>query len=213
MSNPLKKLAGQTAIYGLSSIIARFLNYLLVPLHTSEKVFTPDQYGIITEMYSYVAFLIILLTYGMETTFFRFSNQEKNGSINVYKTILVSLCTTSVIFISVATLFSQSVADLLRYPNNNEFVIWFAVIVGLDAISSIPLARLRANNKPFRFVLVNIANVGINIGLNLFFLAYCTPMYKSGNTNAVIDFCYNPELGVSYVFIAHLIASVVKFLL
>jgi len=194
----LKTLAGQTAIYGVSSIVARFLNYLLVPLHTA--VFATNQFGIITEMYSYVAFLVILLTYGMETTFFRFSTKNEFDPKSVYSTIVYSLFTTSGIFIAIAVLFSVPIAEWLRYPNNNEFVIWFAIIVGLDAISSIPLARLRAKNKPLKFVLINLSNVGVNIGLNLFFLAYCMPMYESGNSNFLIETFYNPELGVGYVF-------------
>lgn len=211
MSNPLKKLAGQTAIYGITSIVGRLLNWFLVPLYTLK--FTPDQYGIITEMYAYVAFLVIFLTYGMETSFFRFSTLKEHEPKKVYTTVIYSLFATSFIFISTAFLFNQSIANWLTYPNNPEFVTWFAVIVGLDAISSIPLAKLRADNKAVKFAIINFANILVNIGLNLFFLAYCLPMYKSGEINWIIEMCYNPEIGVGYVFISNLIASCVKFLL
>ncbi|MCB9186822.1 MAG: polysaccharide biosynthesis protein [Flavobacteriales bacterium] len=207
----LKKLAGQTAIYGMSSIVARFLNYLLVPLHTA--VFVPQQYGVITEMYAYVAFLIILLTYGMETAFFRFSTKEGNDPKTVFSTILTSLVTSTSAFILMAIIFAQPIADWLMYPDNKEYVVWFAIIVGLDAISSIPLARLRSENRPKLFAGVNIANVAVNVGLNLFFLKYCLPLVQSGGSSWLTDTFYDPNTGVGYVFIANLLASVVKFLL
>lgn len=207
----LKKLAGQTAIYGLSSIVGRFLNYLLVPLHTG--VFSTDQFGIITEMYAYVAFLVILLTYGMETAFFRFSTRENNNKEKVYTTIIYSLASSTTFFILLSIIFRQNVANWLRYPNNSEYVVWFAIIVGLDALSSIPLARLRQENKAFRFAFVNMSNVFVNIALNLFFIGYCLPMHQAGNTHFLIETFYNPEIGVGYVFIANLAASIFKFLL
>ena len=207
----LKKLAGQTAIYGLSSIVARFLNYLLVPLHTA--VFVPQQYGVITEMYAYVAFLIILLTYGMETAFFRFSTKEGFEPQTVFSTILSSLASSTAMFILMAVVFAQPIADWLMYPDNKEYVVWFAIIVGLDAVSSIPLAQLRSQNKAKTFAGVNIANVLVNIGLNVFFLKYCSPLVSEGEGNWLTDTFYDPNTGVGYVFIANLIASIVKFLL
>lgn len=207
----IKNLAGQTAIYGLSSIAGRFLNYLLVPLHTA--VFIPLQFGIITEMYAYVAFLVVLLTYGMETAFFRYSTREELEKKTVFSTILFSLSGTTAVFIFIATIFSQPVADWLRYSDYPEYVTWFAIIVGLDAVSSIPLAKLRAEKKAKKFAFVNIANVAVNIGLNVFFLWYCLPQHEKGVHNFVIDTFYNPEIGVGYVFISNLAASIVKFLL
>ncbi|MEQ9188583.1 MAG: polysaccharide biosynthesis C-terminal domain-containing protein [Cryomorphaceae bacterium] len=214
MSSPLKKLAGQTAIYGLSSILGRFLNYLLTPLYTSEQVFSPDQYGIITEMYAYVAFLVVLLTYGMETAFFRyFSAQKENGDQKVFSTALVSLIATSFAFIAIVSAFAQPIAETLGYPNDQEYISWFGIIVGLDALVAVPLAKLRAENKAFRFAFINIAFIGVNIGLNLFFLAYCLPKYQSGDINWIVETFYDPETGVGYVFIANLIASAVRFVL
>ena len=197
----------------MSSIVARFLNYLLVPLHTGEGVFSPDQYGIITEMYAYVAFLIILLTYGMETAYFRFSTKEGQDPKTVFSTVLTSLITSTSMFFLMAIVFAQPIADWLMYPDNKEYVVWFAIIVGLDAISSIPLAKLRSQNKAKTFAGINIANVAVNVGLNLFFLMYCLPLVKSGGGNWLTDTFYDPETGVGYVFIANLIASNVKFLL
>jgi O-antigen/teichoic acid export membrane protein len=213
MSNPLKKLAGQTAIYGLPSIVGRLLNWFLVPMYLGIAEFTTNQYGIVTEMYSYVAFLVVFLTYGMETAFFRFSSQDEEDKKKVYSTIIISLFITSGIFIGSAFLFEQPIANWLQYPNNTEFVTWFALIVGLDAISSIPMAKLRADKNPLKFGGVNLANIAVNIGLNLFFLAYCLPKFRAEETNWLIETFYNPEIGVGYVFISNLIASGVKFIL
>lgn len=213
MANPLKQLASQTAIYGLSSIVARLLNYLLTPLYTTKGVFDPEQYGIITEMYAYVAFLIIFLTYGMETAFFRFLSKDPSRKQLIFATAAKSLISTSTIFISMATFFSEEIGEWLRYPNHTEYVIWFAIIVGLDAVATLPLARLRSENRPLKFALINLTNVSVNIGLNLFFLVYCMPKGQAGVSNWLIDTFYDPEIGVGYVFIANLIATIVKFAL
>ena len=207
----IKKLAGQTAIYGLSSIVGRVLNYLLVPLYT--RVFTTEQYGVVTEMYAYVAFLIIILTYGMETAFFRFSSDSTDNK-TIYGTSLRSILTTSAIFIFITSFFSQPIANWLRYPNHNEYVIWFAIIVGLDALSTIPLAKLRHQNKAFLFATANMVSIGLNIGLNLFFLVYCKNEYQSFGDDSgwLVNTFYNPETGVGYVFISNLIASIGKTL-
>jgi O-antigen/teichoic acid export membrane protein len=207
----IKKLAGQTAIYGMSSMVARLLNYLLTPLYTA--VFTTDQYGIVNYMYAYVGFVVVLLTYGMETAYFRFTTLENENQKKIYSTTLWSLFVSSGIFITLMIIFSNQVASFIGYPNNNEYIIWFVIIVGLDAISAIPLAKMRADNRPVKFALVNFVNIGVNIGLNLFFLMYCLPKYNAGETNWLIDTFYNPNLGVAYVFISNLIASVVKFLI
>jgi len=205
----IRKLINQTAIYGTSSIIGRFLNFLLTPLYALQ--FTNEQYGIITEMYAYVAFLVVFLTYGMETAFFRFSTTNKEGKINIYSNTLYSLITTSIVFVAMATIFSQNIADWLKYPNHKEYIIWFSLIVSLDAVSSIPLAKLRLQEKAKKFALVNLLNVGVNIFLNLFFLIYCKEAYENGHQNWITENLYNPEIGVGYVFISNLIASVIKF--
>lgn len=213
MSSSIKKLASQTAIYGLSSIIGRFLNYLLTPLWTNEAIFSKEQFGVITEMYAYVAFLVVLLTYGMETTFFRFANKPENNSVNVFSTALLSVVFTTLGFVSLSIFFKEDIANWLMYPDHTEYVIWFALIVGLDAISSIPLAQLRLLNKAKQFALINMANIGVNIGLNVFFLFYCKINFDNGQSNWFIDTFYNPNIGVGYVFIANLIASLIKFTL
>jgi O-antigen/teichoic acid export membrane protein len=207
----LKKLASQTAIYGLSSIVGRFLNYILTPVFVA--AFSTAQYGIITEMYSYVAFLVVLLTYGMETGYFRFHTRNDYHPKTVYYTIIITLLFTTGLYIFTAFFFSQSIANWLHYPLNSEYVTWFAIIVGLDAIAQIPLAKLRQHNKAVKFAFISLSNVFVNIALNLFFLWYCKPMYESGQHNWLVDNLYNPEIGVGYVFISNLIASIFKFAL
>ena len=182
-----------------------------MPLHTT--VFVPQQYGVITEMYAYVAFLIVMLTYGMETAYFRFSTKEGSQPNTIFSTVLGSLVSSSAMFILMAIIFAQPIAEWLLYPDNKEYVVWFAIIVGLDAISSIPLARLRTENKAKTFAGINITNVLVYLGLNLFYLGYCLPLVESGGGNWLTDTFYDPGTGVGYVFIANLIASVVKFLL
>ena len=188
--NPLKKLASQTAIYCLSSVIGRLLNYLLVPLYTS--YFLPEEYAVVIEMYAYVAFLVIVLTYGLETAFFRFSKTENDGKV-VYSTALISLIISSFIFVLLMFVGSSSIANYLGYGIEPRFIQWFAIIVGLDAISSISFAKLREEEKAVRFVTIKLFSIFINIGLNLYFI-----MHKG--------------FGIEYIFISNLISSIFTIL-
>ena len=163
--NPFKKLASQTAIYGLPTIIGRLLNYFLVPIYT--RVFLPEQYGIVTEMYAYVSFLLIVLTYGMETALFNFSRLQDDKQ-KVYSTILTCITLTSAVFIAGLTIFSQPIANLIRYPQHPEYITWFALILGLDAVSSIAFAKLREQNKAKNFAFIKTLNIGVNIFFNVF---------------------------------------------
>ena len=211
--NPLKKLASQTAIYGLSSVLGRLLNYLLVPIYT--RVFTPNEYGVVTEMYAYVSFLIIILTYGMETALFRFSESEKEKD-KVYSTALISLATTSTIFIVLGIIFSPFLSDIMGYPDNVEYVVWFTIIIGLDAFSAVPFAKLRQLKKPERFAFLRLVNIVVNIGFNLFFILYCPYILREGNDPTLLAFIesiYNPDIGIGYIFISNLISSIVTIIL
>ena len=209
--NPLKKLASQTAIYGLSSVVGRLLNYLLVPLYT--RYFSPEQYGVVTELYAYVAFFVIILTYGIETAFFRFSQKEKSNRL-VYSTSLISLLFTSFIFVAIMFCFSENIASTIGYPSNQDYIKWFALIIGLDAVSSISFAKLRALNKATRFALVRLVNIFINIGLNLFFIIYCPYVIENDLQSLnFVNSVYSESVGVGYIFIANLIASCVTILM
>lgn len=201
----IKKLAGQTAIYGLSSIIGRLLNYLLVPLYT--RIFDPAAYGVVSEFYAYVTFLIVLYTYGMETAYFHFSSKKEN-TLNVYSNSLSTLTFSSVILSSILILFSQSIATTLGYEAHSEYIVWFALILAFDAITALPFAKLRQENRAKRFALIKIVNISSNIGLNLFFLALL-PQITNNNSLSVL---YNPAIGVGYVFIANLISSFITLL-
>lgn len=201
----IKKLAGQTAIYGLSSIIGRLLNYLLVPLYT--RIFDPAAYGVVSEFYAYVTFLIVLYTYGMETAYFHFSS-KKETNLNVYSNSLSTLTFSSVILSSILILFSQSIASTLGYEAHSEYIVWFALILAFDAITALPFAKLRQENRAKRFALIKIVNISSNIGLNLFFLALL-PQLTNNNSLSVL---YNPAIGVGYVFIANLISSFITLL-
>lgn len=210
--NPLRKLASQTAIYGLSSIVGRLLNYLLVPLHT--RVFLPEEYGVVTEMYSYVAFLLILLTYGFETAYFRFAREESDRK-SVYSTSLLSILTSSLLFVLVIWLFSSDIANWIRYPEHPEYIVWFALILAADAITAIPFASLRIQNKAFSFVAVRLINIGVNILVNLVFL-WLLPTLANGDYgvwSTWADAWYNPNFGVGYVFVANLAASLITLLI
>ena len=209
--NPIKKLAEQTAIYGLSSVVGRLLNYLLVPLYT--RYFTPEAYGVVTELYAYVAFLVVVLTYGIETAFFRYSQKTHNKRI-VYSTALISLLFTSILFIFITFSFSQPIADWLQYPNNKDYIQYFAIIIGLDAISAISFAKLREKNNAIRFALIRLLNIFINITLNLFFIVYCPYAIDNGlSTSEFLKSIYSENYGVGYIFVANLIASIITFLM
>ena len=188
--NPLKKLASQTAIYGLSSVVGRLLNYLLVPLYT--RYFLPAEYGVVTELYAYVAFLVVMLTYGMETAFFRFSKKEE--TTKVYSTTLISLLISSVVFVGLIFLNSSAISQWLGYANHPEYIQFFALIIGMDAVASISFAKLREQDKAMRFAFIRIVNIMVNIGLNLYFIVY-------------------QEYGIAYIFIANLVASVITLLM
>jgi O-antigen/teichoic acid export membrane protein len=191
--------------------VGRLLNYLLVPFHTYILV-NPGQYGVVGEMYAWVALLLVLLTYGMETTFFRFSSMEKDRE-RVFNAALTMLLLTSSIFIAIGLGFAQNIANFLGYTQNSEYIRWFVLIVGLDALCAIPFARLRAENKPYLFAGIKIANIAINVFFNLFFLWFCPLMIRHEIGTTFFQLIYHPSVGVGYIFIANLIASIVQTIL
>ena len=200
--NPLKRLVKETAVYGLSSIVGRLLNYFLVPLYT--RIFLPQEYGIVTELYAYASFLMVLLTFGMETTYFRFSESREDKE-RVYSTALLPVAALNLCFITLGVLWSSRLAERLHYGHHGEYLVYFAVIVGLDAIAAVPFARLRQQHRALRFAGLKLANIGINIVCNLFFLVLCPLLLKHGYTG--ISLVYDPAWGVGYVFLSNMIAS------
>ena len=195
MANPIKKLFGEIAIYGLSSIIGRLLNYLLVPLYTYVFI-NPADYGVVSELYAWVAFLIVILTFGMETAFFKFIQNEGDQK-NVFSTAFSALLSLNSVFFLIILLFYQDIASLLLYEDHGEYIVMLGAIVSIDAISALPLAKLRAEEKAKRFSIIQLSSIAVNIILNVIFLLFW--------------FDYNnPEQGVFYIFLANLIASLVK---
>jgi len=212
--NPFKKLAGQTAIYGIPSILVRFLNYLLVPLYTY-GLLTQQEYGVVNLFYSYTALLMVILTYGMETAFFRFSETEPDKN-RVYSTGLISLSITSGAFLILVSLFPKTIAGWIDYPDYPDFIVWFAWIMALDTIAAIPFARLRALNRPVYFAMIKSVNIFSYILLNLFFLLLCPYLYeqlKGTGGEKVIGFIYRSDWTIEYIFIANLMASVITVII
>jgi len=207
LRNPIKQLFGQTAVYGLGIVLPRLLNYLLLtPFYT--RVFEKAAYGVITELYAYVVFLLVILTYGMETGYFRFASHSQSKE-KVYSTVLGSLFTTSLLFILALNIWSGQIGSAIGYGHHPEYIRWLAIIVGIDAFTSIPFARIRLQNRPARYALIRLLEVGINIGLNLFFLLYC-PRHTDIEFISTI---YNADIGVGYVLISNLVASSLKLIL
>ena len=187
--NQLKRLAGETVLYGLGSIVPRFLNFLLVPLHTS--VFAPEDYGVITKLFAYVAVINIIFMFGMETAYFRFATKpgaEEKRVFNLAQTIVVSI---SILFSLIFIVWANPIAQFLLIPTHADLVIWLAIIMLIDAVVAIPFARLRLEKKASRFAIGKLINISILVGLNLFFL----------------KISFNPSIGVGYVVLANLLAN------
>ena len=165
----MKSLAKDTAIYGLSSIIGKFLNYLLVPLYTYALARTAD-YGIVTNIYAWTALLLVILTYGMETGFFRYANREDYDAKSVYKTAYGALLISSALFTLLVIIFHQPIANVLGYPDHAEFVEMMFATVAIDAFACIPFAYLRYQKRPIVFAALKLLFVLLNIGFNILFL-------------------------------------------
>lgn len=205
----LKSLAKDTVIYGLSSIMARFINYLLVPIQTAKFNAAGGQYGIITNVYAYVALLIILLTYGMETTFFRFMSKEGEDPKKVYATTLKTVGTTSLIFAILVILFNHQIAGVLGYSDHPEYILVMYVTVAIDAFTAIPFAYLRYAHRPIKFACLKILNILFNITLNILYLIVL-PYFKINLFGIYDD---NFTLDVVWVFYINMFCSVATLLM
>jgi len=185
----IKRLAGETVLYGLGSILPRFLNFLLVYLHTD--VFAPDEYGVITKVFAYVAVINVVFSFGMETAYFRFAtkpNADEKKIFNITQTVV--LC-VSIVFSAIFVVFADPIATALDLEGKSDFVIWLALIMLVDAAVVIPFARLRLQKRALQFAMGKLMNIGILVGLNVYFL-YLT---------------FDPQLGVGFVMLANLIAN------
>ena len=202
----LKKLLGDTAIYGLSSILGRTLNYALVPLHTN--VFAPGEFGKFTELYAYIAFLNVIFTYGLETSFFRFATKEK-GKLSQYFHLTQTAIMITTALGGLTLYFSSSeIADALGYPEHLQVVKWLVLILCMDTLVAVPFARLRLLGEAKKFAFFRISNIVINVGLNVFFLWVCPWLLDNDYVSQTsISWFFNPEWGVEYIFLANLIAN------
>jgi O-antigen/teichoic acid export membrane protein len=208
MANPIKSLIGQTAVYGLSSIVGRFLNYLLVPIITN--IVVTSEYGIVSELYAYVSIVLIILTYGMETGYFRFCQNTDNKRSTVYSTTFSSLFFTSILFSLLLYFNIEHIANLIGYAKNTSYVLLLGLTVAIDAVSAVPFAKLRIENKAKRFAVIKLINIGLNIGFTLFFLLVVPAYFSEDNF-----FSKNlyPGVDVGSIFLANFIASFVTLLL
>ncbi|MBQ0033993.1 MAG: polysaccharide biosynthesis C-terminal domain-containing protein [Bacteroidales bacterium] len=203
----MKSLAKETAIYGVSSIVGKFLNWMLVPLYTYVLKESSD-YGIVTNLYAWTALLLVLLTYGMETGFFRFANDSENNPRKVYSTSLLCLFSTSLFFAVVCVVCQHPIANFLGYPTHSEFISLLGIVVAMDAFASIPFAYLRFKKRPIRFAYMKLMFVGLNILFNLFFLIVCPKL----SDWSIISSWYDASYGVGYVFIANILATGIQTL-
>jgi O-antigen/teichoic acid export membrane protein len=208
--NPFKRLAAQTAVYGISSIVGRFINYLLVPLFT--YYFTPLEYGVVSEFYAYAGFFAVLLAFGFETGYFRFRDREGNEPDVVYATALRFLLASNLVFFVLLLASSDSLAQALRHGEHPEYVWWMAAILAMDAIGSIAFARLRAQERALRFAAIKVVEILVNVALCLFLIVYCRGAYEQA-PDSLLGALWDPAVGVGYIFIANLLASGAKLLL
>ena len=205
--NRLGSLAKQTAIYGLSSIIGRFLNYMLVPVYTFKicaEAGGPAAYGIVTNLYAYTALLLVLLTFGMETTFFRFANKEGINPNKAFSTSGLAVGAVALLFVILVSVFLKLIANVLDYANHPEFVEIMAIIVALDAFQAILFARLRYENRPIKFAALKLLFIFMSIGMNLF-IFFLAPGLKESHP-ALMGW-YENSYQVGYIFIINLICT------
>lgn len=201
----LKSLAKDTAIYGMSSILGRFLNYLLVPLYTSNISAASGGYGIITNLYAYTALLLVILTYGMETTFFRYANKTNEDPQKVYSSTLIMVGFTSLLFIVLVSIFLQPISGVMGYSDHSSYVWVMAATVSIDAFQCIPFAYLRYKKRPIKFAALKLLFIAFNIALNLLYFVVLPDLYRSYPD--IIQHIYNPETGVGYAFYINLLCT------
>ena len=206
----LKNLAADTAIYGLSSILGRLLNWLLVPLYV--VYFKPSEYAIVVELFAFVALFNIIYTLGFETTYFKFSSQEKQTNQNYFDLAVTMIFLNCIFLGSILIFFSEDLAMLLQYDGKGYIIIWCVLILSLDAMAAIPFARLRILRKGKKFAAFKLLNIGLNIGLNLFFIVYL-PAEVTQNPHSILAGIYFPELGAGHIFLSNLMANSIYLLL
>ena len=201
----LKSVVKDTAIYGLSSIVGRFLNYLLVPIYTAKLAAESGGYGVITNIYAYVALVLVILIFGMETTFFRFANKPGEDAQTVFSTSMTMVGSLSALFAALVLLFLTPIATAMGYAQHPEYVGVMAVCVAIDAFQAIPFAWLRFRKRPVKFAALKLLFIVANIGLNLLYFVALPALYP--RYPEVVGLIYRPEVGVGYAFILNLVCT------
>ena len=206
----MKTLAKDTAIYGLSSIIGRFLNYLLVPLYTYKIPAASGGYGVYTNIYAYTGLLLVILTYGMETTFFRFANKQEEDPKMVFSSILRMVTFTSLLFIGLMFAFIGPISNMMGYADHKYYIWTMGIVVALDAFQAILFSYLRYRKRPLKFAALKLLFIGLNIGLNLVYFVLLPGLYAKNPD--LVGSIYNPEVGIGYAFCINLFCtSVITF--
>ena len=201
----MKSLVKDTAIYGVSSILGRFLNYLLVPLYTAVLPAASGGYGVVSNVYAYTALILVLLTFGMETGFFRFANKKGERPEKVYANSLLFVGGLSLLFVAACMAFLHPISALLEYPDHPDYVGMMVVVVALDAFQCIPFAYLRYKKRPMKFAAIKLLNIIGNILLNIFFLLLCP--WLNEHAPETVSWFYDPQYLVGYIFVSNLIMS------
>lgn len=204
-------MASQTAIYGLSSILARVLNFALTPLHS--EVLAKEEFGEATDIYSMIAFLMVILTFGMETAYFRFSKDKDLSDKDVFSASTSWVLGAGVLAILCVLIFLDPLAALLQYTQHPEYLIWMIIIVAIDALAAVPFAKLRADNKPLKFVLIRFSTTGTMVILNLVFYWLFPYFQENGIGDSWLSSVYNPNAGAAYMLISNLVGNLVMLLL
>ncbi len=213
----LKKFAGQTAIYGVSTVLSRVLNFLLTRLYVS--AYPAKTYGIFTYMYGWASMLNAILSFGMETTFFRYLNKAENDKAKVYNNTFIVICATSIIFLAIALLFSNNIAQWMQNSNETSvkdyasYVRYFIFILVVDGISVIPFAKVRADGRPLRYGIVKLINIFTFISFNVLFIWLIPYLIKTQSPLADYFSGWYRAGWIGYVFISNLIASIITLLI
>lgn len=205
----LKTLFKDTALYGMSSIVGRFLNYLLVPLYTAKIAASSGGYGVITNVYAYTALLLVILTFGMETTFFRFVNKEGANPMRTYSTVLIMVGSVALLFVALVLAFINPVSSFMGYSAHEEYVTVMAACVAIDAFQCIPFAYLRYKHRPWKFVALKMLFIVLNITLNIVYFVVLPAMYSNPSTHGFAASVYDPNVGVGYVFRLNLFCTAI----
>ena len=204
----LKQLAGQTAIYGVGTIVPRFLNYLLFPYLT--RLMTTGEYGVVTDLYALIPFALVVLTMGLETGYFRFAGQAatERERKEVFETTWGAVSLFALLFFAAALLFTPALARIMDYAEHPSYIRLTAAIIALDAATAIPFARLRQQGRAKRFVALRLLSVAVNLALTVFFYS-ALPALASRGADAGM---YDPAFGAGYVLVANLLGSAVVWI-